>query len=189
VLDDATLIYRYTTERSENAFAALVRRHADFVFSVALRQVQGDFARAQDVSQEVFIALARKAPLLRGRSSIAGWLHLAVGHAAANLKRAEDRRQRREREAHAMNELSTPEVRPEDWKKIEPALNQLVNELRPMDREALLLRFYQQRSLQEIANLLRLTDNAVRLRIERALVRLRAEGTSFGKLRRTSSAQ
>ena len=90
--DDSTLLRRYAEERSEDAFTELVRRHLDFVFSVAMREVRGDFARAQDITQKVFTALARKASVLHQRTTLVGWLHISVHHAAANLMRSEQRR-------------------------------------------------------------------------------------------------
>ncbi|MEO7415191.1 MAG: sigma-70 family RNA polymerase sigma factor [Opitutaceae bacterium] len=172
--DDSTLLRRYTEERSNEAFTELAKRHLDFVFSVALREVHGDFARAQDVTQEVFIALARKASLLHDRATLAGWLHISVRHAAAELKRGEQRRRTREQHAAAMLEQSRPLAAEEDWEQVKPVLNEVVNDLGEVDRDAVLLRFYQQLSLREIGASLRLTEDAAQKRVERALQRMRA---------------
>ncbi|MEO6569137.1 MAG: sigma-70 family RNA polymerase sigma factor, partial [Opitutaceae bacterium] len=172
--DDSTLLRRYTEERSNEAFTELAQRHLDFVFSVALREVHGDFARAQDVTQEVFVALARKASLLHGRATLAGWLHISVRHAAAELMRGEQRRRTREQHAAAMLEQSRPLAADEDWERVKPVLNAVVNDLGHADRDAVLLRFYQQRSLREIGESLQLTEDAAQKRVERALQTMRA---------------
>jgi RNA polymerase sigma factor (sigma-70 family) len=173
VNDDSILLRRYVSEHSEEAFAELVRRHLDFVFSVALRQTQGNHARAQDITQEVFTALARKASTLQHRPTLAGWLHIGVHHAAVQLMRSEQRRQRREQEAWAMQDQSQDSAADGDWDRIKPELNDAVRVLRPVDRDILLLRFYQQRSFPEIAGMLRMSADAAQKRAERALERMR----------------
>ncbi len=172
--DDATLLRRYAEERSEDAFTELARRHVDFVFSVAMREVRGDFARAQDITQEVFTALARKASVLHQRTTLVGWLHISVHHAAANLMRSEQRRERREQEALAMHEQSQSPTPPDEWERVKPVLNEVVQELGTADRDALLLRFYEQRPFREIGETLRVSEDAVQKRVERALEKMRA---------------
>src|ERR1041384_7119854 len=104
--DDAQLLRHYVEEGSEKAFAELVQRHLNLVYSAALRQVGGDMHRARDVAQIVFTTLARKAPSLTRHPVLAGWLHLATHHAATKAMRTERRRHAREQEAHAMQETS-----------------------------------------------------------------------------------
>src|SRR5450631_185785 len=87
--DDRELLRRYAAEKSEAAFAELVRRHLDLVYSAALRHLAGDTHLAQDVAQSVFTDLARKAPSLTGRAALAGWLYLGAHHAAAQAVRGE----------------------------------------------------------------------------------------------------
>jgi RNA polymerase sigma factor (sigma-70 family) len=173
VNDDSILLRRFVSEHSEEAFSELVRRHLDFVFSVALRQTQGNHARAQDITQEVFTVLARKAPSLQHRPTLAGWLHIGVHHAAVQLMRSEQRRQQREQEAWAMQNQSQPSATEGDWERLKPELNDAVCALGPVDRDILLLRFYQQRSFPEIAATLRMSADAAQKRAERALEKLR----------------
>jgi RNA polymerase sigma factor (sigma-70 family) len=175
VIDDATLLRRYVQEESEDAFSELVHRHLDLVYSVACRELRGNLARADDVVQDVFTALARKAPSLQHRASLAGWLHVAVRHAATNLKRSEQRRQQREQEAHAMHLHSDSPSSAEAWDKLEPVLNEAIGGLVERDREAVLLRFYQHRRFHEIGAFLRLSENAARHRVERALEKMRLQ--------------
>lgn len=173
MINDAILLRRYVQERSEAAFRELVHRHLDFTYSVALREVQGNHARAQDITQEVFATLARKAPTLRDRASLAGWLHISTRFAATKLKRSEYRRQRREQEALAMHESSESSTIDRDWARLSPALNDLLRDLSGHDREAVLLRFYRRCPYSEIAATLGLSEGTAQKRVERALERMR----------------
>src|SRR3977135_504681 len=100
--EDAVLLRRYAGNRSEEAFAELVRRHLNLVYSVALRQVGGDTHLAEDVVQVVFTALAREAPALARRPVLGGWLYRSAQFAAIDAVRVERRRRTREQEAHTM---------------------------------------------------------------------------------------
>src|SRR4051812_17547708 len=101
---DAELLRRYAAEKSEAAFAELVTRHLDLVYSAALRQVTGDAHAAQDIAQVVFATLARKAATLTAHPVLEGWLYTTTHLAAAKFRRTEARRRERELEAHRMNE-------------------------------------------------------------------------------------
>src|SRR5512137_1578667 len=101
--NDTELLRRYVEERAEGPFTGLVREHLNLVYSAALREMNGDGGLAEDISQAVFTELARKAPRLLGHPSLAGWLYTTVRHLSANLRRAEQHRQRREEEAQSMN--------------------------------------------------------------------------------------
>jgi RNA polymerase sigma factor (sigma-70 family) len=172
--DDSTLLRRFAEEKSSEAFGELVQRHLDFVFSAALREVGGDFARAQDITQNVFVALARKASVLHRRATLVGWLHVSVHHAAAELMRNEQRRQRREQEASAMLEQSGSSIAEDDWSRLQPVLNEVVGELGEVERDAILLRFYQKRSLVEIGATLHVSEDAAQKRVARALEKMRS---------------
>src|ERR1700740_1161966 len=102
---DAELLRRYVEEKSEAAFAELVRRHLDLVYFVALRQVGGDAHRAKDVAQTVFTDLARKARALPGHATLTGWLHTSTRFAATKQRRADFTRHHLEQEATTMNAL------------------------------------------------------------------------------------
>ncbi len=171
--NDGALLRDYAQSGSEDAFAELVRRHLDLVYSTALRAVNGDEPLAKDVCQSVFINLARKAPTLSNRSVLSGWLYTSACFAAAKAVRSERRRQAREQEAHAMQQHITSTSGDTDWDRIRPAFDSVMLELKDSDRGALLLRFFERRSLAEVGARLGLSENAARMRVERALERLR----------------
>jgi RNA polymerase sigma factor (sigma-70 family) len=178
--DDAELLSRYAGAGSEDAFAELVRRHLDLVYSVALRQTAGDAQLAQDVSQIVFIALARKAPALAKRPTLGGWLYRSAQFAAIDLVRRESRRRSREKSGQTMHELTANPAEHVDWEKVRPVLDQAIGELSDRDRDAVLLRFINGWSFGEIGNRLRLTENGARMRVQRALDKLQAQLTTRG---------
>jgi RNA polymerase sigma factor (sigma-70 family) len=169
---DSELLRRYAGTQSEEAFAELVRRHLDLVYSAALRQVNGDTHLAQDVAQTVFTDLARKAASLSRRATLTGWLYTSAHFAAAKIARTENRR--RDREEKFMREPIS-ETAPElDWQKLRPTLDEVMHELKEADREAILLRYFENRAFAEIGGKLGLNENAARMRVERALEKLRA---------------
>ena len=171
MIEDTELLRQFARDRSDAAFAELVRRHVDLVYSVALRKVGGDAHAAQDVAQAVFIALARQAGSLTRRQTLTGWVYLTTQHLAAQTVRADRRRQVREHEAHTMDEVfNTPDV---DWPKLRPVLDDAMQELTEPDREAVLLRYFERRAFAEIGRALHVTEDAARMRVDRALEKLR----------------
>jgi RNA polymerase sigma factor (sigma-70 family) len=182
---DSELLRRYAGTKSEEAFAELVQRHVNLVYSAALRQVNGDAHLAQDVAQTVFTDLARKAGSLARREVLTGWLYTSAHFAAAKIARTENRR--REREEKFMRE-PIPEPAPDpgfaearaDWEKIRPSLDEAMHELKEPDREAILLRFFENRPFAEIGEKIGLSENAARMRVERALEKLRGLLVSRG---------
>lgn len=170
---DAELLRQFVSQRAEDAFADLVNRHIDVVFSAACREMQGDVSAAEDVTQLVFIELVRKAPTLPDHPTLAGWLYTCVRYVSANLRRADRRRKMRDEEARAMNELTQPNANDPMWQEIRPVLDDAMHELDEADRDAVLLRFFEGKSLREVGAALCLTENAARMRVDRALEKLR----------------
>jgi len=170
--DDAELIRRYVDERSEAAFAELVRRHLNLVYFAALRQMGGDAHRAQDVTQSVFTDLARKATALSDRSSLAGWLHTSVRFAATKARRADRTREKYEQEARTMQALLNENEPAPAWERLRPLIDDVVQELNEQDREAVLLRFFEGHTFAEVGARLRLGEDAARVRVNRALDRM-----------------
>ncbi len=182
---DAELLRAYAAEKSEAAFGELVRRHVNLVYPIALRQCGGDAHLAEDVAQRVFTDLARKARQLSSHAVIGGWLYRSTQFAASDVVRAERRRRAREQEASAMHEtFSSPSNSATgsdaDWQKLTPVLDQAIGELAATDRDAVVLRFFEGRPFAEIGATLRLTDDAARMRVDRALDKLRAALTRRG---------
>ncbi len=172
-VEDAELLRRFATERSEAAFAEIVRRHLSPVYAFALRRVGGDAHLAEDVAQVVFTTLARKAASLTARQVLGGWLCRAAHFAARDVVRAERRRRVREQEAIIMDEILGDEAAAKiDWEKLHPLLAQTMGELNDDDRDAVWLRFFEGRSFAEVGARLRLTENTARMRVERALDKL-----------------
>jgi len=176
-LDDAQLLTAYVTQHSEVAFARLVERHVGLVHASALRQVR-DPHLAQDVTQAVFIILARKAASLRRETVLAGWLCRTAHLTACNALKAEYRRQHRESAAYM--ESQTPTCAPETWPQIAPLLDEAVAQLGEADRNAVVLRYYQQKPLAEVGRALGLTEDTAQKRVTRALEKLRKFFTKRG---------
>jgi RNA polymerase sigma factor (sigma-70 family) len=171
MMEDSQLLGRYLEDRSQKAFAELVGRHVDMVYFAALRRVGGDRHLAEEVTQSVFADFARKAPSLKTRAVLTGWLYTSTRFAAAQAVRTERRRRTHEQEAHTMNELhASPEP---GWDQLRPIIDEVMDELNEPDREAVLLRFFENLTLAEIGTKFSLSPNAARMRIDRALDKLR----------------
>ena len=175
---DSQLLCAYAECRSEAAFAELVRRHLDLVYSAAKRMVC-DSHLAEDVTQRAFVALARNATQLADRPVLSGWLHRTTQNIAAQTVRADVRRRIREQEAAAMNELLAPES-DASWAPIAPQLDAALGELAEPDRDAILLRYFEKKSAQEMAGILGISDDAAQKRVSRAVERLREFFTKRG---------
>lgn len=172
--DDSDLLRLHTSRRSEEAFAELVRRHIALVHSAALRQVGGNAAAAADITQAVFIELARHADRLAQHPALIGWLYTTTHRMAAHFIRDESRRIQREQEAHAMQELHRFDHESEaGWDRIQPMIDAAMHDLGNTDRLAILLRFFERRSYIEVGARLGLSENTARMRVERALDKLR----------------
>jgi RNA polymerase sigma factor (sigma-70 family) len=171
-MDDWQLLRDYAQRNSEEAFRELVDRYAGLVYHAALRQ-SGNPQTAQDVAQAVFIALARKADRLPRGTVLSGWLFRATRFAFANLAREESRRQRREQEAVMMQDSLQPDETESVWKQITPLLDDALDRLSAKDREAILIRYFQDKSHREAAQLLGVSEDAAKVRVSRAVEKLR----------------
>lgn len=166
--DDGSLLTEYVAQGSEDAFRELVSRHAGLVYSAALRQV-GQATLAEEVTQAVFCILAKKAAKLQDRTVVAGWLHQTARFAALKAARAEQRRQAREQEASLMNGDHEESV----WPRIAPHLDEAMAALGESDRDALILRYFEDRNLRDVGQCLGVSDDAAQKRVSRALDKLR----------------
>ena len=171
-LSDQQLLRDYAGSHSEVAFAELVRRHIDLVHSAAVRMTCNAHL-AQDVVQGTFVALAQQAAELTDRPVLSGWLHRTAQNIACKAVRSEERRRAREQEAATMNELlATGSEAP--WEQIAPHLDAALGDLSEPDRDALLLRYFERKSAEEIGQVLGISDETAQKRVSRAVERLRA---------------
>ncbi len=169
--DDMELVRQYAAHQSESAFATLVSRHASLVYSVALRQVR-DPHLAEEITQAVFIILARKAGSLGEKTILPGWLYCTACFVSGSALKQECRRQQREQEAYmqsTLDEAGTDAV----WKQMSPLLEEAMLRLGQTDRDALVLRFFEGRSLNEVGAALGASEDAAKKRVNRALEKLR----------------
>ncbi|HEY5232460.1 MAG TPA: sigma-70 family RNA polymerase sigma factor [Verrucomicrobiae bacterium] len=169
-LDDIALLKQFAETDSEPAFAGIVSRHLNHVYSTALRSA-GDPHAAQEISQAVFIILARKAKSLGAKTILSGWLHRTARLTAANYLRGEIRRQKREQETFMQSTLN--ETADEAWRQIAPLLDDAISKLGAKDRDAIVLRFFENKSLGEVGAALGASEDAAKMRVNRALEKLR----------------
>ena len=159
----------------DRAFTALVHRHINLIYSAALRQTNP--ALADDITQAVFILLARKGRSLRRHTNLAGWLFKTTRYIASKTLRAELRRQHREQQALAMQQLHTAD---HAWEQIKPQLDAAVAALREPDRSVLLHRYFNNQSVAQTSQSLGLTEDITKKSSSRALEKLRAHFAKHG---------
>jgi RNA polymerase sigma factor (sigma-70 family) len=166
---DLELLARYTRQHAEDAFAELVRRHLGLVYSAALRQVRSP-QLAEEVGQSVFTDLARSAAKLKPDTVLTAWLYQITRRTAIDVVRREASRQLREQIATEMNAMNATTA---DWTHIEPLLDEAMHALDETDRTAVLLRYFENKSLREVGATLGTSENAAQKRLARAVERLR----------------
>jgi RNA polymerase sigma factor (sigma-70 family) len=175
---DLDLLRRFARENSQDAFAEIVRRHLNLVYSAALRQIRSP-QLAEEVAQSVFADLARVAATpsspLRSRDAsspqtLTPWLYAVTRRTAIDAIRKESRRQFREQIAVEMNAMNAEAA---DWNQIEPLLDDAMAALDETDRSAILLRYFENKNLREVGEALGASEDAAQKRVSRAVDRLR----------------
>ena len=169
-LDDHDLLAEFARNESETAFATLVTRHVNLVYSAAWR-FTGNAHHAEEITQAVFIILARKAGGLPRGTVLSGWLYQTARFTAANFVKGEIRRQHREQEVYMQSTLNTPDH--PAWEQIAPLLDEAMGQLGETDRNAVVLRYFENKTAAEAAATLKLTEAAAHKRTNRALEKLR----------------
>ena len=182
-MDDAQLLQSYVETGSSEAFTALTSKHVNFVYGAALRLVR-DRHVAEEVTQAVFIVLARKAATLRHEAVLSSWLLSTTRYAALGQMKINARRKRHERRAAEMAKTEWVQDAERSWPQYEGELDAALASLRESDRKAVMLRFYEHKSFDEIAAILGTAEEAARKRVSRAVEKLRSH---FGVSHRTLS--
>jgi RNA polymerase sigma factor (sigma-70 family) len=170
-VNDMELLRDYSDCNSESAFAELVCRYINLVYSAALRFVDNS-ADAEDVTQAVFVILTRKAAGLRQRATLTGWLYETTRLTARHFLRTKARRQTREQEAY-MQSLGNDSDSETVWARLEPLLEEAMGRLNEKERAVIAVHFFENKSLAEAAMLLGIGEWAARKRVERATEKLR----------------
>ncbi|HEY3913316.1 MAG TPA: DUF6263 family protein [Verrucomicrobiae bacterium] len=168
-MDDSALLKEYVERGSEEAFSTLVSRHINKVYSVALRHT-GKPDQAEEITQAVFVILARKSPKLDRRVILSGWLYHTARLTAVTFIRSEIRRARREQKAHMQTLVNEKE--PDVWKQIAPLLDEAMADLNETDRHALVLRYFDGKSMREVGGALGASEDAAKKRVNRAVEKL-----------------
>jgi RNA polymerase sigma factor (sigma-70 family) len=172
MMDDLQLLNAYVADGSEDAFRTVLERNAGLVYSAALRQT-GDAHLAEEITQAVFVVLARKAGSLRSGTVLAGWLFRTTRFVAARAVRDKQLRQRREQEAAQMESYQSSSPAEASWDDIAPSLDEALAHLGQADRHAVLLRFFEKKGLKEVGRAIGSSEDAAKKRISRALDKLR----------------
>lgn len=177
MIHEAELLMEFARNGSEIAFATLVSRHINLVYSVALRQVH-DAHLAEEITQAVFIILARKAASFDSTTILSGWLCRTTRNASANALTVQRRRQQREQQAYMQSHLNEPEFHA--WVEIEPLLDAAMEQLGEKDYSAVVLRFLEGRSFKEVSDALGTSEAGAKMRVNRALEKMRKYFTKRG---------
>jgi len=171
------LVREYAQSNSEQAFAMLVSRHINLVYSVALRQVR-DPHLAEEIAQAVFVVLARKAKLLHPKTILSGWLCRTARNVSADTLKMQRRRQFREQESHMQSLLNEPDAT--TWNQIAPLLDEALNGLEAKQHDAVVLRFFEGKELNQVGAAMGITEDAARMRVNRGVEKLREFFTKRG---------
>jgi RNA polymerase sigma factor (sigma-70 family) len=173
-LEDHELLADYARNHSEASFSRLAERHLNLVYSAALR-FTGDPHHAQEITQAVFIILARKAGVLSRKTLLPGWLYETARLTSANFMKSEARRKRREQEAYMQSsQYGVTDTDASIWEQISPLLDEALARLAAGERDALVLRFFERKTTNEVAAKLGLSTDAAQKRMSRAVEKMRA---------------
>lgn len=168
-MDDRSLLHEYAEKGLEEAFAEIVHRYADMVYSVCMRELS-DPEHAAEASQAAFFALSQHAKKIR-KKTVSGWLMKTAKYTSINLLKREKIRKKYEKKAAEMTQGQEP--RTAEWKEVMPVLNDGLIGLSEKDRSAVILRYFQEKSFIDIGNTLGVSEKAAHMRVKRAVEKLR----------------
>ena len=171
-MNGSELLTCYRKTGSDAAFTGLLRRYTSLVYSVANRRLSNQ-SLAEDVTQMVFTRLAKAPPAIKADGELAAWLHRTTVHVAIDIWRSETRRRTREQEAVLMQSAPAEDAR--IWEEMTPHLDEALDQLTDDDRQAVLLRFFDHRSMRDIGVALGVSEDAAKMRVSRAVGRLREQ--------------
>jgi RNA polymerase sigma factor (sigma-70 family) len=169
-MNTSELLANYRKTGSDAAFTSLLRQYTNLVYSVAKRRLS-DQSLAEDVTQTVFTRLAKSPPIIKSDGELAAWLHRTTIHVAIDVWRSETRRHTREQKVALMQTLPGEDARL--WEELTPHLDEALNQLADADRQAVLLRFFEQKPMRDIGGILGVSEDAAKMRVSRAVDRLR----------------
>jgi RNA polymerase sigma factor (sigma-70 family) len=168
---DWELLNRYAQKGAQDAFAQIVKRYVDLVYATCFRDLR-DHHLAEDATQAVFLVLSRKAASLRCEVVLAGWLFQTARLVVRNVRKQEARRKARERSAAEMLQQSSPSGLA--WGGLTPLLNEGLGRLGSKDRDAILLHYFQHKTMAEVGDSTGVSEDAARMRVSRAVQKLRS---------------
>ena len=169
-MDDLSLLKLFTQERDEAAFTKLVGRHLGMVYGVVYRRT-GNRELAEELTQNVFTALARKADTISSGVNLPGWLHRAAVLESSQALRSEYRRQRKMKTLSEYTDGDAT-VNPESWCEVLPVLDEVIDQLNVTERRIVLMRFVEERTLRQIGNSLGKSEAATQRHLRRILDKL-----------------
>lgn len=170
---DSQLLADFVRAQDQRAFASLVQRHINLVYSAALRRTR-DSHLADDVTQAVFVILAKKAHSLTPDVILSAWLHRTTRYAAMDAIKLRGRRVKHEQKAAEMRPTQYEPELEMKWPRVSELLDEAVDALSEADRRAVMLRYYENKSFAEVGQTLGVAEDAARKRVSRAAEKLRS---------------
>ena len=169
-MDDARLLAQFAGEKSQDAFQEIVHRHVGMVFSVCRRQLR-DAHWAEDVTQAVFILLAKKAPDLPENVILGGWLYKAAHYACSNARAMQRTRAHHEHQVMPMKSSNDQEAL--ERAEVEGLLDKGLLHLSKAQREVLILRYFENKPLTQIAKTRKTSLYSAQKTLDSALAHMR----------------
>jgi RNA polymerase sigma factor (sigma-70 family) len=173
-MKDLELLRQFSESGSESAFTELLKLHLPLVYGVAIRQTRGDGSLAEEIAQQTFCTLARKAGDISRETILGAWLCRTTFYIAQKAMRGEQRRRVREQRAVHMQSSVTNTGNENIWDELSPHIDEVINLLPEKERNAIVLRFFDQKPMRELATQLGISEEAARMRLSRALEKLRS---------------